>query len=223
MRYRIKFSKKEVIRFTGHLDLHRSWERTFRRAVLPLAYSRGYNPRPRIQLASALPLGFTSQAEYLDFWLERSVPVDKIRTSIIAALPPGLEIHSVEPVDLRAPALQTMLIASDFIITFLDPFQAIGEKCSEILKAERLKRERRGKSYDLRPLIIELHSLEDDHNGCQRLFTRLSASEGATGRPEELILALGGEPEASRVHRTCLIFQDMEDQCNQYINEIIPD
>ena len=61
------------MRFTGHLDLHRAWERTFRRAGLPLAYSQGFNPHPRLNLASALPLGFTSEGEVIDVWLEQDL------------------------------------------------------------------------------------------------------------------------------------------------------
>jgi radical SAM-linked protein len=70
MRIQITFSKTGAMRFTGHLDLHRAWERTFRRAALPLAYSQGYNPRPKMNLASALPLGFTSECEVIDVRLE---------------------------------------------------------------------------------------------------------------------------------------------------------
>ena len=60
MRIRVTFAKTEPMRFTSHLDLFRAWERTFRRAGLPILFSQGYNPRPRMQLAAALPLGFTS-------------------------------------------------------------------------------------------------------------------------------------------------------------------
>ena len=66
IRLRIVFAKTEAMRYTSHLDLHRTWERTIRRANLPLAYSQGYNPHPRINLASALPLGFTSDCEVVE-------------------------------------------------------------------------------------------------------------------------------------------------------------
>ncbi len=59
-RLRLTFAKTAAMRYTGHLDLHTTWERTLRRARLPLAYSQGFHPQPKIQLASALPLGFTS-------------------------------------------------------------------------------------------------------------------------------------------------------------------
>lgn len=78
MRLRLTFAKTDAMRFTGNLDLHRTWERTIRRAGLPLAYSQGFHPQPRLNLASALPLGFTSQFEMVDVWLENEMPLEQI-------------------------------------------------------------------------------------------------------------------------------------------------
>jgi radical SAM-linked protein len=66
MRLRITFAKQGALRYTGQIDLHRIWERSARRADLPLAYSHGYHPQPKIQLAAALPLGFSSRCEVVD-------------------------------------------------------------------------------------------------------------------------------------------------------------
>ncbi len=77
-RVRILFAKTDAMRFIGNLDLHKAWERSCRRAGLPLAYSQGYNPQPKLNLASALPLGFTSQAELIDIWLEQVLPLAAI-------------------------------------------------------------------------------------------------------------------------------------------------
>ena len=81
MRIRITFSKSGAMQYVGHLDLHRSWERTFRRSGLPLAYSQGFHPQPRLNLACALPRGFTSQCEIFDAWLEQDVPIDRDQRS----------------------------------------------------------------------------------------------------------------------------------------------
>ena len=77
-RYRITFTKDEAQRFTSHLDLHRAWGRLLRRAGLPLLYSQGFNPRPRIQLSTALPLGCTSEHELADIWLTEEIPCSEI-------------------------------------------------------------------------------------------------------------------------------------------------
>jgi radical SAM-linked protein len=199
------------MRFTSHLDLHRTWERTLRRAGLSLAYSQGYNPHPKINLASALPLGFTGQNEVVDVWLENSLPVQEIRSALEKAAPPGIRISEVKEISERTPTLQMELEASEFTITFLEPFPDLNERLEKLLATESLLRERRGKPYDLRPLIQELHRLPDDDTGFSRLLARLTAHEGATGRPEEVVSALGAFPETTRVHRTSLIFKDTEE------------
>lgn len=211
MRLRITFAKTDAMRFTSHLDLHRTWERTMRRAGLPLAYSQGFNPHPKINLASALPLGFTGEGEVVDIWLEQDLPVDEIETRLEQAAPPGVQISRIQAIDERTPTLQTELEASEFTVIFLDPVQELDERLEELLAAESLMRERRGKTYDLRPLIRVLHRLPDDETGQARLFARLTAHEGATGRPEEVISALGASPSATRVHRTRLIFREKEE------------
>jgi radical SAM-linked protein len=207
MRIRIKFAKTDAMRFTGNLDLHRAWERTFRRAGLPLAYSQGFNPRPRIQLASALPLGFTSQEEIADAWLEEDLPLEAIHAALDGALPPGLNLLEITEIDLRSPALQTEIDAAEFIVTLLDPVPNLGNRLVALLHQEELIRQRRGKSYDLRPLILDMAPLPPGKSDQQRIFLRLAAREGATGRPEEVINALGIPVYNTRVERTKLIFE----------------
>ena len=208
VRLRIVFAKTEAMRYTSHLDLHRTWERTIRRAKLPLAYSQGYNPHPRINLASALPLGFTSECDVVDIWLEQDRSIEQVTAALDAAAPPGIKLQEVRKVDMRAPTLQTVLTSTDYIITFLDPFPALGDRLVVLLRTEKLERERRGKVYDLRPLIFAAERIDDDEQGHARMRVRLSAQEGATGRPEEVIEALEAEPTHCRVHRIGLNFSD---------------
>jgi radical SAM-linked protein len=207
IRIRITFAKTPAMRFTGHLDLHRAWERTFRRAVLPLAYSEGFNPHPRLNLASALPLGFTGQGEVIDAWLEQDLPLPEIQTALQRALPPGLQIAQIELVDLRLPALQTVLEASEYHITFLEPFPKLAERAQALLDTSSLPRRRRERDYDLRPLVLDLSLLPVGDSDQSQLSLRLVAREGATGRPEEVLEVLGYDPQLARVHRTRLLFR----------------
>jgi len=207
MRIRITFAKTDAMRFTSHLDLHRTWERTFRRAALPLAYSQGFNPHPRINLASALPLGFTSQNDVVDVWLEQELSLEEIQSALQRAAPPGLQIQSILVTDDRAPTLQAELLASDYVVTLLEPIPDLEQRLAALLAAPSLPRERRGKSYDLRPLIHTLQLMPPEPAGSQRFSVRLNAQEGATGRPEEVLAALGAEPEQARVHRLGLVFK----------------
>jgi radical SAM-linked protein len=207
MRVRITFSKAEAMQYVGHLDLHRSWERTFRRSCLPLAYSQGFHPQPRLNLACALPLGFTSQCEILDAWLEQDIPIAEVRDLISHALPPGLEIHNLENIDLHAPTLQTQVTSAIYLITFLDDVPDLDDRLQKVISAEHLPRLRRNKSYDLRPLIEDITPLSQNAEGKDELRVQLAAREAATGRPEELLDELGIKFEATRVHREKLILK----------------
>ena len=212
MRLRITFSKSGALRYTGHLDLQGLWERTVRRAGLPLAYTQGFHPGPKIQLASALPLGFIGRAEIVDLWIndpgDQELP--SCKEILQAAAPPGLGIISVEIVDEHSPTLQRQVLSAEYEIILLEevalPGLVIG--ISALLAASSLMRERRGKTYDLRPLVESLELLSDEGSGSIRLHMRLAAREGATGRPEEVLGALGIPFETARIERTCLILAD---------------
>jgi radical SAM-linked protein len=205
MRIRLTFSKAGAMQYIGHLDLHRSWERTFRRSGLPLAYSLGFHPQPRLNLACALPLGFTSQCELLDAWLEQDISIDQIRQAVSDALPPGLEVHDLEIIDPQVPALQTQVTSAVYVITFLDDIPNLDDRLKRIISAEHLPRFRRNKAYDLRPLIEGIALLPQNDGGNCGLHVQLAAREAATGRPEELLDELDIKFEATHVHREKLI------------------
>ncbi len=208
MRIRITFSKTPAMRYTGHLDLHRAWERTFRRAGLPLAYSQGFHPQPRINLACALPLGFTSECEIVDAWLDSDLSLGEIETDLAGAVPPGICVHNLTEVDAHAPTLQTQVQAAEYQVTLLDAIPDLDERLAKVLAATTIPRARRGKPYDLRPLIEAIQLLPDESGGLKCLQMRLAAREAATGRPEEVLAELDIGIEAARVHRVQLFMQD---------------
>ncbi len=209
MRARIIFSKQGALRYTGHLDLHRLWERAMRRADLPLSYSQGFHPQPKISLAAALPLGFSSLGEVLDVRFNEEIPTEEIAARLKDSLPKDIQIAKVESVDEREPALQTQVLSATYDVHLTEPVDGsdLTRKVKELMTSESLPRERRGKFYDLRPLI-EVLSVDTEANGKVWLRMILSARDGATGRPEEVLNALGIEPEYTRVERTRLIFQE---------------
>ncbi len=205
MRVRLHYAKTEPMRFTGHLDEQRTWERTFRRAMLPVKYSEGYTPRPRFHLAAALPLGCTGRHELADVWLEQPMPLEEIEARLRAALPPGLALHKVEEVPEKAPALQNLVQAAEYEVRFLDPIPDLAERVARFLAQEHVLRERRGKTYDLRPLVQALEVREVQ--GQPVLWMRLAARPGATGRPDEVLDALGIPLEVARPERVRLIME----------------
>jgi len=208
MRARITFTKQGPLRYTGHLDLHRLWERAMRRADLPIAYSQGFHPQPKISLAAALPLGFSSRGEVLDVRLNEDIPLEEIAQRLKDNLPHDVQIVGVEQVDERAPALQTQVVSAAYNVELTEPVDGsdLRRRVEALINAESILRERRGKSYDLRPLI-EMLSVVTEANGKVWLKMTLAAREGATGRPEEVLSMLGIEAETARVERIRLIFQ----------------
>ena len=181
-RIRITYTKGPSLRFTGHLDMQRMWERLLRRTKLPLRYSQGYHPRARLNLASALPLGFTSQMELLDFWMDQPLPIVEIRTRLTEAAPEAIKILAVDWIDLHEPALQEQCHASEFEVRFFDPPDCaeLQAKITRILSQAEIIRTRRKKTYNLRPLIsnLQVKSMPD---GEPALTMRLLAEPGATG------------------------------------------
>jgi len=221
MRLRITFSKTGSLRYTGHLDLQTVWERTARRAGLSLAYTHGFHPGPKIQIASALPLGISGCAEIVDLWLDTDPGVAaETQNRLQAGAPPGLTILQVEPVDEHGPALQTQVVSAEYRVTLLETVSEpdLQQRLDHLLGAVALPRQRRDKPYDLRPLIEELTLIPNPSRSTPvgpplgegqglRVFMRLAARDGATGRPEELLDALGIPLETTRIERTRLILK----------------
>src|SRR5437764_9182978 len=114
MRIRIRFQKLGKVRWTSHRDLARMWERACRRIQLPVAYTEGFSPRPKMHFGLALPTGAESLAEYLDLDLtpEASVvencraDLDGLSTLLSPALPAGVDVTALAVVDPKAPSLQ---------------------------------------------------------------------------------------------------------------------
>ena len=205
------FTKTGALRYIGHLDLQTLWERAARRASLPLAYSHGFHPQPKINFASALPLGYSSRAEVLDMRLQEDMEPAELRSRLMAAMPDGISVLDVRTVDEAEPALQMQVTAAEYEVTVPEDglTDALQRGLERLLGAETLPRVRREKPYDLRPLIEELRIVRDG-TGTKppRLFMRLTAREGATGRPDEVLDELGIALRDARVERTRLIFGD---------------
>ena len=210
-RLRITFAKTQAMQYTGHLDLHKTWERTLRRARLPLAYSEGFNPHPKIQLGAALPLGFTSECELVDVWLETPQDLADARAALEKAAAPGLSLLEVREMPARSPAVQTLVAAAEYrvIVPASGEARTLAERLAALLAAPDIKRTRRGKEYDLRPLIEALSVVASDEKG-HALVMRLAAREGATGRPEEVVEALGYPATSAIYHRQRLFLTDAQ-------------
>ncbi|MCU1656282.1 MAG: Radical SAM-linked protein [Pseudonocardiales bacterium] len=94
-RVRIRYAKRGRLRFTSHRDFARAFERALRRAQVPMAYSAGFTPHPKISYVGAAPTGVASEAEYLEIGLSRQVEVESLRATLDSALPDGLDLVEV--------------------------------------------------------------------------------------------------------------------------------
>ena len=208
-RVRITFARGDNVRYVGHLDMARTWERIVRRAGLPMAYSEGFNPRPRLAFAAALPVGCTSDQEVLDVILSEPREPAEIRDCLNRAAPAGITVLDVAEVPYSAPALQTQTRAAEFVVA---PFEELSveeaqARVRSLLDRPSIERKRRDKTYDLRPLILDLW-VETGEDGRARIGMKLKAEESGTGRPDEVASALGWDAAAVKIHRRRMFFAE---------------
>jgi len=197
------------VRWLGHLDVARFWERALRRARIPILYSHGYNPQPRIQFASALPVGFTGRREFMDIWVAPPQDPAQVQEALNAQCPPGFRVHRVWEVDLKEPALQAQVREALYRVQLERAFlpETWREDLRRFVEAEEVWREKRRKKgwvrYNLRPLILDIQEEEGEEEDGEwvTLRVRVKSEPGATGRPDELLAALGWEDVPWRIER----------------------
>lgn len=210
MRLRFRFTKTGKIRFLGHRDLARCWERAIRRCQLPVAYSEGFSPRPRLHYGLALPTGAESLAEYLDLDLTDEVPLDGLTKALTDALPVGVDVVAVGEVAFNATALQAVVDRCTWRIQLLDAALDEVDAAIGALAARDdvpLTFERKGKAIteNVRGAIgaMTTELLADDPTtvtpGGVALTVDL-ATKPRSLRPSELLACL--EPPG-HVHRIC--------------------
>lgn len=208
-RLRIIFAKGQAIKYISHLDLAKTIERILRRAELPLVFSQGYNPRPKIALASALAVGFVGQRELVDIWIAPPMEPADCLARISGQSPAGLTIHQVTEAPLEQKSLQSLLRQAEYAITVSELPGDLPARLEHLMAQDFLPRERERKGrvrrYDLRPLIDALWPISADP---ARFGARLACSSSGTGRPDELIAALGLEDAGCAIERTRLIFAE---------------
>lgn len=211
-RLRITFSQDGALRYVGHLDLVRTWERALRRAGAPLAYSSGFHPGPRLYFASGLPLGATGRAEIVDVLLTEALTPETFLAQVAPHLPPGLTLLDAAEAPLKTPALQAVLLASVWQtdVQSDEAPVAVSGKVDALLARERVmaQRVRKGhaKEYDLRPLVLALGYEGQPEPGWHRLGMTLRSEPSATGRADAVLAALGLAANVARIERAQLIF-----------------
>ncbi|MGH9300261.1 MAG: TIGR03936 family radical SAM-associated protein, partial [Acidimicrobiales bacterium] len=162
MRVRARFSKLGKVSWTSHRDVARMWERALRRAGLPVAYTQGFSPRPRLSFGLALPTGHCSVAEYLDIDLNEEVASGyELARTLSQVLPTGVDVLGCAVVDAGRESLQSEVTSCTWTIEVvgMDPDTLAGVATSGMeCETIPVTRERKGRQTtdDLRPAILAL-------------------------------------------------------------------
>jgi len=209
-RLRVVFSIGQQVKYISHLDLMRVWERALRRAKVGLSYSQGFNPRPKLVFAAALPVGFTAKAEIVDVYLERPVALQDL-SALKAQLPEGLELVGVTEVPQALPSLPSLVSAAEYRVAVSadENREQVQRRIDRLLASETLRRVRErpggGREYDLRPLIQKLW-LAAVEAGEMTIGMLLQVSARGTGRPDEVMAELGMGQGVRSIERLGLLF-----------------
>ncbi len=192
-RLRVRYAKRGRLRFTSHRDFSRAFERAIVRARVPMAYSSGFNPHPRISYAGASPTGAASEAEYLEIGLAREVDPAQVLSALDEALPTGLDV--LEVVESRGGSLADLLEASVWRITVPDLEPDDAERAvTGFLEAGEVLVERMTKkglrTFDCRAAVVSMSSARSGtRDSCAILEVVLRHGTPAV-RPDDVLAGL---------------------------------
>ncbi len=207
-RLRAWFGKLGDMALVSHLDLVRLFDRAVRRASLPVAYTGGFHPSPRIMIANALPLGATSQGEVVDFELTQAMDVERFKEQLTSQLPLDVPLYRVEEVDLKAPAATQILERAEYWVTVVAENASVEQwqdwvaqlLASEAIWWEQTTKSGKKKQVNLRDRLFELEvnepqnykerpEVEEDFTVVLR-YVGSCRNDGTLLRPEHLVYML---------------------------------
>ncbi|MCC5599635.1 TIGR03960 family B12-binding radical SAM protein [Nostoc favosum] len=221
-RLRVWFGKQGNMALVSHLDLIRLFDRVVRRAGLPIAFTGGFHPMPRISVATALALGATSSGEIADFELTVPVAVNAFREQLVREMPTDIPIYDVEQIDLKTPAATQLLETAEYLITVAALEEVTPIQWQEWIDTIKAKDElwyehttKSGKSQliNLRDRLFELELVETRKSIAESIsvirYVGSYRQDGFLLRPEQILFMLGivasGEFQLLHIHRNRLI------------------
>lgn len=192
-RIRLRYAKRGRLRFSSHRDFSRAFERALVRAGVPMAYSSGFNPHPRISYAGAAPTGSASEAEYLEIGLAQESDPHDVRARLDAALPPGLDV--LEAVVSAGGSLSDRLEASEWQITVDLPVPDAQAAVGSFLAADQVEVERMTKrgmrTFDCRAAVAALSVVESGSGEEECAILRVVLRHGTPSvRPDDVLAGL---------------------------------
>jgi len=189
---RIRYAKRGRLRFSSTRDFQRALERALRRAGVPMAFSAGFHPHPKISYANAAPTGTASEAEYVEISVVERVDPQRLRAALDEALPEGLDV--VQVVEATPGALADRLQASDWVLQFRDvPVAELERSAGLLLEQDRVEVTRMMKSgprtFDVREAVVSLVASAGDDDSCAILRVVVRHTTPAV-RPDDVLSAL---------------------------------
>lgn len=200
---RLQYTKRGKIRWISHRDVARALERAFRVAALPLAFTEGFHPRPKVSFGLALSTGHESDGEYLDLVFAEPVDLETLPERLTGALPDGMAITGAAALADRAPALQEVVTAVEWQVEVdgVDATELRHLAGTALASAELFtQRRRKGREVteDVRPVIRRLEVLE---RGPATVVMEL-ATQPRSAKPGEVLAAIRGDLRETRALRT---------------------
>lgn len=190
-RLRIRYAKRGRLRFTSHRDFSRAFERAVFRARVPMAYSSGFNPHPRISYAGAAPTGSASEAEYLEIALAEVVDPADVHDQLAEALPDGLDV--LEVVVSAGGSLADLLEASRWQIDLAASVEEVRSAVDAFLAADQVPVERMTKkglrTFDARGAVVSLAVAESERGARLDVVIRHGVP---SVRPDDVLRGLAG-------------------------------
>lgn len=209
MKVRVKFAKEGAMKFIGHLDIMRYFQKAIRRADIPIAFSGGFSPHMIMSFAAPLGVGVTSSGEYFDMELTEKMPSALMEERLNQTMAEGMKVLSVRGIpDGKASACMSLVAAADYLVSFREgkePCADWKEKLPDFFQQESIvilrKTKRSEKETDIRPWIYhwELQG--------EKIFMKLSSGSVHNLKPDLVMEAfakyLGVElsPYACIIHR----------------------
>lgn len=224
MKLRMKFKKERPVMFISHLDMMRTFERAFRRADLPVAFTQGFNPRPKISFTPALSVGITSSSEYMDVEFYEDVSVDDVNIRLNRVLPEGLRVINIGIPDEKLPL--SMLNGARYVVKVTLKswdLQKLEKSINTLLRQDEIIVEKVTKSgtrsLNIAPFIYKIDLLSNDDN-IANIGMAISIGQQGSVSPKLIVLELerilAKKLEVISIHREELFYRKNEN------NKILP-
>ena len=214
LKLRVKYTKTGALRFIGHLDVMRFFQKAIRRAKLDIAYTKGFSPHQIISFAAPMPLGMTSEGEYFDAEFVSVTTAEDMKMRLNAVMPPEIQVISIVKLPDDAKPSMALVTATDYIVTV--PF-AVSDAIKELLQKPEICVTKKTKSseatVDIKPMIFELALYDPSVHGSnvvgvtEAVYMKLASGSSRNLKPELVIGALADtagitlEPYSCRIHR----------------------